>query len=187
MNLSFYPFIHSFIHWFTNSPIHSSTHSSIHLSLCQYIILPIPSIYPIIHLFLCSLFNALIIHYLFIPILIDWFFINSFPFLQNSFPLFLSSFYATSTDEYSKYLVNKITKHGGIDVLGGRNISLDRYFPSMSVADWILERNITVTGTMRRWSWRDPAWDEIVSRKSTQVNNVKAECVVFYHIKTLYR
>ena len=30
--------------------------------------------------------------------------------------------------------------------VGGKNITLDKYFTSLSIVDWCLERNITVTG-----------------------------------------
>ena len=33
--------------------------------------------------------------------------------------------------------------------LQGRNISLDRYFTSVTLAEWCLERNITIVGTLK--------------------------------------
>ena len=33
--------------------------------------------------------------------------------------------------------------------LHGRNISLDRYFTSVTLAEWCLERNITIVGTLK--------------------------------------
>ena len=60
-----------------------------------------------------------------------------------------NEFYVTKTDEYTKYLVNGAIKIGGAGCLRGRNISLDRYFTSVTIADWLLEKNITTTGTLR--------------------------------------
>ena len=57
-----------------------------------------------------------------------------------------SDYYVTGTDEYTKYLVTQFTKHCPMD---GRNISLDRYFTSVSVAEWCLSKKITIVGTMR--------------------------------------
>ena len=57
-----------------------------------------------------------------------------------------SEFYVTGTDEYTKYLVEKFSNHGS---LVGRNISLDRYFTSISIAEWCLSKKITIVGTMR--------------------------------------
>ena len=60
-----------------------------------------------------------------------------------------NEFYVTKTDEYTKYLVNGAIKIGGAICLRGKNISLDRYFMSVSIADWCLGKDITTTGTMR--------------------------------------
>ena len=38
---------------------------------------------------------------------------------------------------------------GGTACLRGRNITLDRYFTSLSVSEWCLKKNITITGTLR--------------------------------------
>lgn len=61
-----------------------------------------------------------------------------------------SPYYITGTDNYTKYLVENIIKTGGTACMKGRNISLDRYFTSMTIAEWCLEKDITITGTMRR-------------------------------------
>ena len=58
-------------------------------------------------------------------------------------------FYITGTDNYTKYLVDNAIRVGGASCLKGRNISIDRYFTSMAVAEWCLENNITIMGTMR--------------------------------------
>ena len=56
----------------------------------------------------------------------------------------------TGTDNYTIYLVENTIQIGGKTVLRGKNISLDRYFTSLSIAEWLQERNISVTGTLRK-------------------------------------
>ena len=58
-------------------------------------------------------------------------------------------YYVTGTDKYTEYLVNNAIELGGMDCVKGRNISLDRYFTSMSIAEWCLKKNITITGTLK--------------------------------------
>ena len=60
-----------------------------------------------------------------------------------------NSYYVTGTDKYTEYLVSTAIELGERDCVKGRNISLDRYFTSMAIADWCLERNITITGTLK--------------------------------------
>ena len=57
-----------------------------------------------------------------------------------------ASYYVTGTDEYTKYLVNGFST---VANMPGCNISMDRYFTSVPLAQWCLERNITIVGTMR--------------------------------------
>ena len=57
-----------------------------------------------------------------------------------------NDYYATGCDEYTKWLVNNFQIYG---TLQGLNISLDRYFTSVSLAEWCLERNITIVGTLK--------------------------------------
>ena len=58
-----------------------------------------------------------------------------------------SNFYVSGTDEYTKYLVRETSKY---NKLKGTNISMDRYFTSVSVARWALdEQSISIVGTMR--------------------------------------
>ena len=56
------------------------------------------------------------------------------------------SYYVTETDEYTKYLVNGFST---VANMSGCNICMDRYFTSVPLAQWCLERNITIVGTMR--------------------------------------
>ena len=60
------------------------------------------------------------------------------------------SYYVTGTDEYTKYLVNGFFT---IANMSGCNISMDRYFTSVPLTQWCLERNITIVGTMPL-SWK---------------------------------
>ena len=57
-----------------------------------------------------------------------------------------AKFYVTGTDEYTKYLVTEVSKYNDIR---GCNISMDRYFTSVTIARWCSERGITIVGTMR--------------------------------------
>lgn len=57
-----------------------------------------------------------------------------------------AKYYVTGTDEYTKYLVNGFSAYGTIQ---GCNISMDRYFTSVFLAEWALEKKFTIVGTMR--------------------------------------
>lgn len=50
-----------------------------------------------------------------------------------------AKFYITGTDEYTKYLVNELSNYNSIQWC---NISMDRYFTSVSLAEWALEKNL---------------------------------------------
>ena len=54
--------------------------------------------------------------------------------------------YVSGTDEYTKYLVEGVSQHNSIQ---GCNISMDRYFTSVSLAELANENNFTIVGTMR--------------------------------------
>ena len=57
-----------------------------------------------------------------------------------------SKFYISGTDEYTKYLVQGFSDYNSIK---GCNISMDRYFTSVSVAEWATTNHFTIVGTMR--------------------------------------
>ena len=57
-----------------------------------------------------------------------------------------NEYYVPDTDEKSMYLVTKLRLYCD---LTGRNITMDRYFTSLSIADWLLGRNMAVVGTMK--------------------------------------
>lgn len=53
--------------------------------------------------------------------------------------------YVCGTENTVHYLVESMLRHGE---LRGRNISVDRLYTSVSLADWLLERGVTIVGTM---------------------------------------
>ena len=57
-----------------------------------------------------------------------------------------AKFYITGTDEYTKYLVNGLSRYTSIQ---GCNISMDRYFTSVFLAEWALQKKFTIVGTTR--------------------------------------
>ena len=57
-----------------------------------------------------------------------------------------NEYYVTGTDEYLRYLVNNFLSN---NKLTGRNISLGRYFTSVTLAQWCLEKKISIVGTVR--------------------------------------
>ena len=61
-------------------------------------------------------------------------------------PKIPNEYYVPGTNEKSLYLVTKLRLYCD---LTGRNITMDRYFTSLSIADWLLGRNVTVVGTMK--------------------------------------
>lgn len=54
--------------------------------------------------------------------------------------------YVTGTDNYTKYLVKGLERC--VD-LRGRNLSIDRFFTSVTIAEWLRNRGLTVVGTLR--------------------------------------
>ena len=54
--------------------------------------------------------------------------------------------YVTGTDNYTKYLVEGLEQHVNLQ---GRNISMDRYFTSMTISEYLLDKGMTVVATMR--------------------------------------
>ena len=57
-----------------------------------------------------------------------------------------NDYYVTGCDEYTKWLVSNFQIYG---TLQGRNISLNRYLYSITLAEWCLERNITIVSTLK--------------------------------------
>ena len=57
-----------------------------------------------------------------------------------------NKYYISGTEKYIQYLVNQLASYHDIR---GRNISMDRIYSSLSVANWLLEKGITMVGTMR--------------------------------------
>ena len=54
--------------------------------------------------------------------------------------------YTTGTDEYTKYLVNGLSRCTSIQ---GCNISMDHYLMSAFLAEWALQKKFRIVGTMR--------------------------------------
>ena len=61
-----------------------------------------------------------------------------------------SKYYISGTNECTKYLVNEVTGYNSIQ---GCNISMYRYFTSVTLAEWALDHNFTIVGTMRQ-DWK---------------------------------
>lgn len=57
-----------------------------------------------------------------------------------------NEYYVAGTIEYIKRLVDTLSKH---QRLAGRNISMDRLYTSFEVADWLLQKKITMVGTIQ--------------------------------------
>ena len=70
---------------------------------------------------------------------------NTLPYAgkPNNIP---ESEYVIGTDNYTKYLVKGLQR--SVDIRG-RNISMYRYFTSMEVSRWFLEKGLTVVGTLK--------------------------------------
>ena len=76
-----------------------------------------------------------------------------------------TSYYVTGTDEYTKYLVNGFST---IANMSGCNISMDGYFTSVPLAQWCLERNISIIDTMQL-NWKGiPAEIKKIDRRDEQ-------------------
>ena len=71
---------------------------------------------------------------------------STLPYARKPEVIGANDYYVTGCDEYTKWLVNNFQIYG---TLQGRNISLDRYFTSVTLAEWCLERNITIVGTLK--------------------------------------
>ena len=71
---------------------------------------------------------------------------STLPYAGKSEVIGANDYYVTGCDEYTKWLVNNFQIYG---TLQGRNISLDPYFTSVTLAEWCLERNITIAGTLK--------------------------------------
>ena len=90
---------------------------------------------------------------------------------MNSNPA--NKYYITGTDEYSKYLITNLSRLNSIQ---GRNISLDRYFTSVTLARWCLEKKITLVGTMHHDRKGMPAeLKPVAHREDKSVVHVHAE------------
>ena len=57
-----------------------------------------------------------------------------------------SKYYVAGKDEYKKYLVTKISRFNSIERF---DISMDRYFTAVSIAEWEINQKFTIVDTMR--------------------------------------
>ena len=79
-----------------------------------------------------------------------------------------NDYYVTGCDKYTKWLANSFQQYGTFQ---GRNISLDCYFASVTLAEWCLEKNITIVGTLKSdWKGIPKGMKGVADRKekSTQ-------------------
>ena len=56
------------------------------------------------------------------------------------------AFYVSGTENYIKVLADCLSECVDLD---GRNISMDRLYTSVSIATWLLTKNITCVGTLQ--------------------------------------
>ena len=82
--------------------------------------------------------------------------------------------YVTNTDKYIEYLVNTAVEMGGKDCVKEGNISLNCYFTSMTIEEWCLEKNITITGTLKFPSKRIPMEMKEAAPKDGHVRESKS-------------
>ena len=54
--------------------------------------------------------------------------------------------YVQTTDDIVKYLVNSLARETNIK---GRNLSTGRFYTSIEIANWLLEKNVTCLGTIK--------------------------------------
>ena len=71
---------------------------------------------------------------------------NTLPYAGKPNTITPYSEYVTGTDNYTKYLVKGLERR--VDIRG-RNLSIDRFFTSVTIAEWLLDRGLTVVGTLR--------------------------------------
>ena len=57
-----------------------------------------------------------------------------------------SPYYAQIMDHIVKYLVNSLTREANIK---GHNLSADRFYASIEIANWLLGKNVTCVGTIK--------------------------------------
>ena len=55
-------------------------------------------------------------------------------------------YYVQTTNDIVKYLVNSLTREANIKE---RNLSTDRFYTSIEIANWLLEKNVTCVGTIK--------------------------------------
>ena len=71
---------------------------------------------------------------------------NSSPLYTGKPPGESNEHYLTSTDDIIRHLVSNLSDHVNLQC---RNISCDRFYSSIDIANWLLEKKMTVVGTIK--------------------------------------
>ena len=96
-------------------------------------------------------------------------------------------FYISSAADYIKNLVIRTKEQVRLD---GRNISMDRLYTSVEIANWLLEKNITIVGTVRkvRVGFPEEAFDienrEVLNKTCHFGKDKKDLCLSSYTVQT---
>ena len=91
------------------------------------------------------------------------------------------SFYVQGTINYIKYLVKQLQK---CHSLKGRNITMDRLYTSLEIADWLSARIITMVGTFQKNRVGIPPELKVVKDKAELSNEIYWEVNGKYNISS---
>ena len=91
------------------------------------------------------------------------------------------SFYVQGTINYIKYLVEQLQK---CHSLKDRNITMDRLYTSLEIADWLSARNITMVGTFQKNRVGIPPELKVVKDKAELSNEIYWEVNGKYNISS---
>ena len=91
------------------------------------------------------------------------------------------SFYVQGTINYIKYHVEQLQECYS---LKGRNITMDRFYTSLEIADWLSARNITMVGTFQKNRVGIPPELKVVKDKAELSNEIYWEVNGKYNISS---
>ena len=91
------------------------------------------------------------------------------------------SFYVQDTINYIKYLVEQLQK---CHSLKSRNITMDKLYTSLEIADWLSARNITMVGTFQKNRVGIPPELKVVKDKAELSNEIYWEVNGKYNISS---
>ena len=91
------------------------------------------------------------------------------------------SFYVQGTINYIKYLAEQLQKSHS---LKGRNITMDRFYTSLEIVDWLSARNITMVGTFQKIRVGIPPELKVVKDKAELSNEIYWEVNGKYNISS---